>query len=90
VKLCSLACIYDPTAAVAFGLADILGVFSKIISTLEKNRVSNMKPNSKTVTTNAALIYSVNFLRVELTLIKSRIWAAVLNVKCILIHRNRA
>lgn len=89
VKFCSLACIYDQTAAVAFGLADILEMFSKI-STLEKNRVSNMKPNSKTVTTNATLIYSVNFLRVELTLIKSRIWAAYLNVKCMLRHRNRA
>lgn len=74
MKFWSLACIYDQTAAVAFGLAGILEVFSKIISTLEKNRVSNMKPNSKTVTTNASLIYSVNFLRVELTLIKSRIW----------------
>lgn len=68
MKFCSLACIYDHTAAVAFGLADILEVFSKIISTLEKNRLSNMKPNSKTVTTNVTLIYSVNFLRVELTL----------------------
>lgn len=73
MKFCSLACIYDQTAAVAFGLADILEVFSKIISTLEKNRVSNMKPNSKTVTANATLIYSVNFLSIELTLTKSRI-----------------
>lgn len=68
VKFCSLACIYYQTAAAAFGLLDILKVFSNIISTLEKNSVSIMKPNSKTVTKKATLIYSVNLLTVELTL----------------------
>lgn len=59
-------------------------MFAKVISTLEKNRVSNMKPNSETVPTNVTLISSVHFLGVELTLIRSRIWAAHFAVKCAL------
>lgn len=62
VKFCSLACIYYQSAAAVFGLADRLKVFSNRISTLEENSVSIMKPNSKTVTKKATLIYSVNLL----------------------------